>query len=140
MFRNEHYFETHSTENLGKVVPRHTCVHQYRLDDRLLPEPLNVDPFGRSTCSICSKPMEGDTMQLSKSYFSDKPSSVVLRNLAKCSELGLVPRSISIGGDKSKIELRVSSREKNKLGMFVGRIRRPEYFNTFALRQQRMSC
>lgn len=140
MFRNEHYFETHSIENLGKDVSRHTCIHQFRLDDRLLPEPLNVDPYGRSRCSICSKPMEGDTMQLSKSYFSDKPSSVTLRNLAKCSELGLVPRSVSIGGDRSKIELRVDPSERSKLGMLVGKIRKPQYFNTFALRQQRMSC
>ncbi|XP_018561533.1 uncharacterized protein LOC108903733 [Anoplophora glabripennis] len=139
-FRNEHYFETHSTGDLGKKVPKHTCVHQFRLDDRLLPEPLNVDPYGRSRCSICSKPMEGDTMQLSKPYFSDKPSTSSLRNLAKCSELGLVPRSISLGGNTSKIELRVDTSNKDKLGMIVGKLRKPQYFNTFALRQQRMSC
>lgn len=47
-FRNQHYFETHGTDVFEKHNPRHVCVHQFQLDNRFLPVPMNVDIYGKS--------------------------------------------------------------------------------------------
>lgn len=47
-FRDQHYFETHG-EDLSVqqgVNEQHTCLHQYELDNRFVPVPLNPDLNG----------------------------------------------------------------------------------------------
>nr|XP_023012788.1 uncharacterized protein LOC111502856 [Leptinotarsa decemlineata] len=139
-FRDDHYFETHAVDFSEAEVPKHTCIHQFKLDNRLFPTPINADSYGRSRCYICHKPMEGDTVQLSKSYFSEKPTTASLKNFSKCNKMGLVPRVINIGGERSKIELKLSEKNIHQFGLFVSKYKRPQYTNTFALRQQKMAC
>lgn len=59
-FRNENYFETHSSSDLiaRQEVGDHNCIHRFALDDRMIPVPENRDAFGQSRCIICNKPME----------------------------------------------------------------------------------
>ncbi|KAG5894725.1 hypothetical protein JTB14_006144 [Gonioctena quinquepunctata] len=137
-FRDQHYFETHAVD-VPIDIPIHTCIHQFALDDRLFPIPINADSYGRSRCMICSKPMERDQMQLSKSHFGDKPSRVTLENFSKCYDRGLFPRAINIGPQKSRIELKLDQKNINQLGLTIGEYKRPKYTNTYALRQQKMA-
>ncbi|XP_072380364.1 uncharacterized protein [Diabrotica undecimpunctata] len=131
-FRNENYFETHDLEDhLAEEIPAHTCVHKYDLNERNMPIGVNVDIYGQSRCSICNKPMEG--LQ-DKPYFSDKISSTRLKNLSKCYQLGLAPTTVI--RSSSTIEVKVD--RDDICPRFIGKCRRPQYKNTFALRQQKM--
>lgn len=47
-FRDHYYFETHGEQVLEKEDPKHACIHQYQLDHRFLPVPVNSDIYGRS--------------------------------------------------------------------------------------------
>ncbi|KAF5285221.1 hypothetical protein FQR65_LT13336 [Abscondita terminalis] len=57
-FRKENYFDCHSTQNLNDKLDDHVCLHKFVLNERLMPQPLNPDPFGTSRCTYCNRPMD----------------------------------------------------------------------------------
>lgn len=89
-------------------------------------------------CSLCSKLLEGDKSK----YFgfevdkhSDKPS---LRTFSKHYQSGLVPKTICFTNSGTRIEIKVDESDLDKLNCYLGKIKRPQYKNTLALRQQKM--
>ncbi|XP_044260114.1 uncharacterized protein LOC123008397 isoform X2 [Tribolium madens] len=127
-FRKNHYFETHSTEDLIKPIPPHECVHRFTLDDRKLPFPLNPDVYGASRCIICDKPMEKPL--LNKVDEREKPKKAVFPKFYK---YGLAPKRIYLGGsDHDRIDMVLDEGEE-----CVGKWETPNYYNTYALKYQK---
>ncbi|KYB26871.1 hypothetical protein TcasGA2_TC030910 [Tribolium castaneum] len=125
-FRKDHYFETHSTEDLIKEIPPHECVHKFSLDERKLPFPLNPDAYGSSRCIICDKPMEKPL--LNKIDEREKPKKAVFPKFYK---YGLAPKRIYLGGS-DRIDVVLDEGEE-----CVGKWETPNYYNTYALRYQK---
>ncbi|KAJ8985243.1 hypothetical protein NQ317_018273 [Molorchus minor] len=122
-FRKEHYFETHSTKKLESDkdtrIPEHTRrqVSENKLDRRMLSEPRTImEPYGRSRCQVCNVPKDQCLGT------SDRYKDVVC------------PCDVN----ESKVEFNLTDKDLERYGGFIGRFRRPLYFNTLALRQQRM--
>ncbi|XP_050302449.1 uncharacterized protein LOC126740461 [Anthonomus grandis grandis] len=146
-FRREHYFETHDIGKIGNItgvnsIDDHTCVHQFKLDKRWLPVPINQDPFGRSLCKICDKPMEGSctNMKSSGSMFSGSNiTKAELRSYANAYKSGFVPKIVNLGRGKSKIEVLLDDSDVSQLSCYINRVKKPPvYTNSLALRHQRM--
>lgn len=126
-FRKDHYFETHSTEDLIKAIPPHVCVYKFTLDDRQLPSPLNSDVYGANRCIICDKPMENPVV--SKIDEREKPKSV----FPKFYKYGFAPKRIYMGGSsQDKIEMILDESDDIKKKQAT-----PNYYNTYALRYQK---
>nr|CAH7769604.1 unnamed protein product [Callosobruchus chinensis] len=137
-FRNQHYFETHNVEKYAKEIPEHTCTFQFKLDDSLALQPLNTDLYGKSRCTICNVPMKQKQLQQHNPYFDNHRSAMKIRNSALRDKLGLAQKTVGIPEEKAKIELKCSSADVNELRNVFTRYQKPQYFNTFALRQQKM--
>lgn len=82
--------------------------------------------------------MEDEKSQVSRSICSGGSNRTSLKNFSKAYALGLVPRNIYFGGKRSKIELKVNAEDLKRLGYITGSYKRPQYINTYALRQQKM--
>nr|CAI5830802.1 unnamed protein product [Callosobruchus analis] len=136
-FRNEHYFETHNVEKYAKEVPEHTCTFQFKLDDSLALQPLNTDSYGKSRCTICNVPMKEKQCEQHKPHYDNYPSGTKIKKALLRDKLGLTQRTVGIAGEKAKIELKCSLHDIADLNVFK-RYQKPQYFNTFALRQQKM--
>ncbi|KAJ3651900.1 hypothetical protein Zmor_017904 [Zophobas morio] len=128
-FRKDHFFETHSTEDLIKPIPEHVCIHRFGLDDRFLPKPLYADIYGASRCIICDKPMDSPPL--------NKTDERILRKkniLPKFYKYGLAPKRIYMGNDdKVKIEMQLDCKDEE----FVVKTQKPNYCDTYALRYQK---
>lgn len=153
-FREEKFFETHSSTNLTGENERsktlhslgqkdHECVHKFILNDRKLPEPLNCDPYGISRCVICGKPMEKPNLKEKKpdTRIRTKEQKNKKGNVTSpCKDITLVPRTVTIGSRKERIELQVpmdiivNEQAKDKT---VAKKYRPVLANSFALRYQK---
>lgn len=79
-----------------------------------------------------------DSTRYSRFQTDDKFDSPSLRTFSKYYQSGLVPRTICFGNSGTKIELKVDEEELQKLDCFIGKMKMPQYRNTFALRQQKM--
>ncbi|CAH1962875.1 unnamed protein product [Acanthoscelides obtectus] len=137
-FRNEHYFETHSSEKFEKEAPEHICTYQFKLDDSALLQPLNTDLYGKSRCIVCNVPMDQRSLEQQNSYYDHYSSDAKIRKAALIDKYGLVPRTVGITGNKMKIQLKCSANDFEKLRDAYKIIQRPKYCNTFALKQQKM--
>lgn len=135
-FRNLQYFDTHSTEDLLKPIPPHTCVHKFELDDRFLPHPLNADPYDVSRCIICGKPME--KLTVSRVDERNKRNNLTRSASRKYQKKrNLVPKKIYIGSGNVKIDVLVDDDQKDIWKTCQKTRKKTNYFNTFALRYQR---
>ncbi|XP_059478708.1 uncharacterized protein LOC132198609 [Neocloeon triangulifer] len=64
-FRQFNWNECHPAEKKRNIsrkdTPSHICTHEYKLSDRLLPEPLASSGTGDSLCSVCLVPSKEAT-------------------------------------------------------------------------------
>lgn len=82
---------------------------------------------------------EGEQRPYSDNYqFDEKTSHPSLRTFSKYYQTGLVPKTICFRKSGTKIELKVDEEDIKKLNCFIGKIKMPQYQNSFALRQQKM--
>ncbi|RZC37140.1 uncharacterized protein BDFB_011314, partial [Asbolus verrucosus] len=131
-FRKDHYFDTHSTEDLMKTIPEHRCVHRFGLDNRFLPQPLNADVYGESRCIICDKPMENPPVNKTDERFKKHK----VGTFPKFYKYGLAPKKIYVCNDDNvKIEMMLKRAQKENWECPVEK--QPNYFNTYALRYQK---
>lgn len=139
-FRNENYFETHSTTDLNthQEIGDHKCIHRFVLDDRMVPIPENRDPYGQSRCIICSKPMAEE--DLSKKTVDSRLKAKNSKGMVTEKEFkGLVslePKRLYVPMKDEKVEVKVP------LGLDVedgfGRFRKlPRPRSSVALRYQK---
>lgn len=136
-FRKTHYFDTHSTYKEGGNIPEHKCLHEYELDDRLIPKPVHTDVFGRSTCSICEKSTDniGIYDNLARINFKSI-SDNDLNRFKKVAEYGLRPKSVSNVDANKKILLNFND-YRNFSALFDS-VKPIYYRDSLALRHQRM--
>lgn len=45
---------------------KHSCVHRYHINDRLIPSPVNCDEHGNSLCDLCQRPPSVDNAEIIK--------------------------------------------------------------------------
>ncbi|KAL3271412.1 hypothetical protein HHI36_021890 [Cryptolaemus montrouzieri] len=137
-FRDEHFFETHSTKSYLQNIPEHTCVHRFTIDERLYPEPLHTDASGTSCCIHCDKPMKNE-----KTIFLDQRESgenvgnkqIVQKQISKFS---LRPKPVHIGSKNSVMEIKLKPEHEDLLkNENIEKKRRVFYPNSLALRQQK---
>jgi hypothetical protein len=93
---------------------KHTCVHRYHLNDRLIPIPVKSNELGQSLCLMCGKVGEGEDLSRSTIINESKAEKVSAR------------KEFRLDGDDEKVKER---REKVKFSYFE---------NSFALTQQKM--
>uniref|UniRef100_A0AAR5Q9G8 Uncharacterized protein n=1 Tax=Dendroctonus ponderosae TaxID=77166 RepID=A0AAR5Q9G8_DENPD len=142
-FRKEHYFDTHHIGKLNEITgeiaqDEHTCIHQFKLNKRQLPEPVTKDTFGRSLCKLCGKAMEGSTLNLASTLFSDdRLTKTKIKHYADSDNSGISPTTINLGRGKSKIELLLADNDLTKFGSYICKSKAPIYCNSLALRHQR---
>ncbi|VEN61380.1 unnamed protein product [Callosobruchus maculatus] len=136
-FRNEHNLDAHNVEKYAEEVPEHTCTFQFKLDDFLALQPLNTDSYGKSRCKICNVTMKQKQFEQHNPYYDTHPSAMKMRKAALRDKLELAQRTIGITGEKAKIELKCTSADDDLKNVFK-KYQKPQYFNTFALRQQKM--
>lgn len=67
-FRDDNYFECHNTESRIKTkgsvtsLENHQCSYRFYLNERLFPEPLNIDHNHNIRCVECHLPMEQNSL------------------------------------------------------------------------------
>ncbi|CAH0549606.1 unnamed protein product [Brassicogethes aeneus] len=132
-FREKHFFETHQTpsDEKNKAKP-HKCIYRFSLDERLAAIPLDADNFGFNRCIICDKPMEN----WQKNTTMNKRGP--LESLTDLKPRDLTAKQVHLGNN-ANFEFRLTERDVQLFNdCFKQRIKRPEYRNTLALRQQKM--
>ncbi|KAB0796072.1 hypothetical protein PPYR_10133 [Photinus pyralis] len=128
-FRKDNYFECHSSANIHDVpVGDHKCVHKFVLNNRLIPEPLNADPFGTSRCVRCNKPM-----RIKAEEERSKP-------LTQRARPRITPNAINIAGETNVTEIQIPANFNKLLELFqetATNISKVKPTNTLALRHQK---
>ncbi|XP_066245941.1 uncharacterized protein [Euwallacea similis] len=126
-FRKEHFFETHDIgkfELTGNIPRDHICVHQYKLDEKQLPEAVNKGVFGRSVCRICGKPMNCTSVDRSPKIHSNKSN--------------FYQTTVNMDKGNSKIEVLVNENDMRKSREYVEKLKKPVYRCSLALRHQKL--
>ncbi|XP_066140152.1 uncharacterized protein [Euwallacea fornicatus] len=126
-FRKEHFFETHDIgkfELTGNAPRDHICVHQYKLDERQLPEAVNKCVFGRSVCRICGKLMDCTSVDKSPRTHSSKSD--------------FYQTTVNMGKGNSKIEVLLDEGDVMKSREYIEKLKKPVYRCSLALRHQKL--
>ncbi|KAF5297014.1 hypothetical protein FQA39_LY12228 [Lamprigera yunnana] len=130
-FRNKNYFDCHSVGDSSNIVEKHQCVFRFKINNRLIPEPLHSDKFGTSRCIYCDKPMknecdeEKDTLRMTELHRAKRNNAIIHR--------------INIG-NKDITELEISKDYDKLLKLFentVGNFKQVCPVNSIALRHQK---
>nr|XP_022903968.1 uncharacterized protein LOC111416229 [Onthophagus taurus] len=128
-FRKENYFETHDVNGLIN----HKCVHQFKINDRFLPEPINPDVYGISRCIICNKALEMINKHEKDNELKRRSNKKDVVNIKKRYEMKLKPVTVNIGTGKEVMKISVPyGLEEERFGR-----RKNLVFDSFALRLQK---
>lgn len=141
-FRNENYFETHSTADLvsRKDVGDHKCIHRFSLDDRLIPIPENPDVFGASRCVICDKPMleEDLSKKTVDSRLKVKKSKGTITENPYKGLVSLEPRKLYVPMKDEEVEVKVPlGFEVEDVYSKFKKFKKPRPVSSMALRYQK---
>lgn len=152
-FRQRNYFDTHSLIELSASKDQedkqpHVCVHEFVLNNRLMPEPVNSDSYGISRCTICNKAMQKPDLAGKKSDSRVKlkvtKQGNVKATVGNDNDSCFLPRQLNIGSGNEKIHLKVpfdlikkTEDDTDLVKHFRQRLKRPVPRNTLALRFQK---
>lgn len=139
-FRDKNFFDCFSTVSTQVPVRPHKCVHQFTINDRLYPLPVNSDPYGVSHCAICSQSMEHNkaVQTIKNKKLQAGKSLQYLNKISKRYEHNLMPRYLNIGTNKETIHIKMP---KQRITDELLTFRLPHYechpLNSYALRFQK---
>ncbi|KAF2885281.1 hypothetical protein ILUMI_20904 [Ignelater luminosus] len=138
-FRKENYFDCHSSGDCGDTgVCNHQCLHRFVLDDRLIPRPLNTDPYGTSRCVICNKASKSEILKPVDNKIKQKPNLRALKK-PKSHRDRIIPNQINICNKNDGIEITVPIYCDKYNSIFNNhiKIKNPPTTNSLALRYQK---
>lgn len=138
-FRKENYFDCHSSGNSGNAgICDHKCLHRFILDERLIPRPLNTDPYGTSRCVICNKSTKSEILNLVDNKIKQNPRLDALKR-RKSHRGRVIPNQINICNKNDGIEITVPvccDKYNNIFNNHI-KIKNPPTINSLALRYQK---
>lgn len=145
-FRNDNFFDCHSTNKIQSDIPPHKCIHKFTLTENMQQQPVNCDAFGISRCIICNQPMKNQCDVHSKSTSCYNQGGVdnksKAKNISKYYNEGLFPKKINIGCGCENIQLKIPKEYLSELGdlspvKLPSKTKKNAPVNSFALRFQR---